>query len=38
MPGYKYKTFEEAESALWNFQPDEVKWTHCPGQNTEQNK
>ena len=24
MPAYKYKTFEEAESALWNFRPDEA--------------
>ncbi len=24
MPVYKYKTFEEAESALWNFHPDEA--------------
>ena len=24
MPVYKYKTFEEAESALWNFRPDEA--------------
>ena len=23
MPIYKYKTFEEAENALWNFNPDE---------------
>lgn len=23
MPIYKYKTFEEAEKALWNFNPDE---------------
>jgi hypothetical protein len=23
MPVYKYKTFEEAEQALWNFNPDE---------------
>ena len=23
MPIYKYKTFEEAERALWNFNPDE---------------
>jgi len=23
MPVYKYKTFEEAEKALWNFNPDE---------------
>ncbi|MDZ7401156.1 MAG: hypothetical protein ONB37_13425 [candidate division KSB1 bacterium] len=23
MPIYKYKTFEEAEQALWNFNPDE---------------
>lgn len=23
MPIYKYKTFEEAERALWNFHPDE---------------
>lgn len=23
MPVYKYKTFEEAERALWNFNPDE---------------
>ena len=22
MPIYKYKTFEEAEKALWNFNPD----------------
>lgn len=22
MPVYKYKTFEQAERALWNFQPD----------------
>lgn len=22
MPLYKYKTFEEAEQALWNFKPD----------------
>lgn len=24
MPVYKYKTFEEAERALWNFHPDEA--------------
>lgn len=24
MPVYKYKTFEEAERALWNFNPDEA--------------
>jgi len=24
MPIYKYKTFEEAERALWNFHPDEA--------------
>ncbi|MCI0515964.1 hypothetical protein L0128_22345 [candidate division KSB1 bacterium] len=24
MPVYKYKTFEEAERALWNFFPDEA--------------
>ena len=24
MPIYKYKTFEEAERALWNFHPDET--------------
>jgi hypothetical protein len=23
MPVFKYKTFEEAERALWNFKPDE---------------
>lgn len=23
MPVFKYKTFEEAERALWNFSPDE---------------
>lgn len=23
MPIYKYKTFEDAERALWNFKPDE---------------
>ena len=23
MPVYKYKTFEEANQALWNFDPDE---------------
>jgi len=23
MPVYKYKTFQEAEQALWNFEPDE---------------
>ncbi|MCP4130820.1 MAG: hypothetical protein GY754_07545 [bacterium] len=23
MPVYKYKSFEEAEKALWNFNPDE---------------
>ena len=23
MPIYKYKTFEDAEKALWNFHPDE---------------
>jgi len=23
MPIYKYKTFEEAEKALWNLHPDE---------------
>lgn len=23
MPVYKFKTFEEAEQALWNFSPDE---------------
>lgn len=24
MPVYKYRTFEEAERALWNFNPDEA--------------
>jgi hypothetical protein len=24
MPIYKYKSFEEAEQAVWNFQPDET--------------
>ena len=24
MPIYKYKTFKEAERALWNFHPDEA--------------
>lgn len=24
MPVYKYRTFEEAERALWNFKPDEA--------------
>lgn len=24
MPVYKYKTFEDAEKALWNFSPDEA--------------
>lgn len=24
MPIYKYKTFEEAEEALWNLQPDKA--------------
>jgi hypothetical protein len=24
MPIYKYKTFEEADKALWNFNPDEA--------------
>lgn len=24
MPVYKYKTFEEADQALWNFDPDEI--------------
>lgn len=24
MPVYKYKTYEEAEQALWNFHPDEA--------------
>ena len=24
MPVYKYKTFEEADRALWNFHPDEA--------------
>ena len=24
MPVYKYKTFEEADRALWNFHPDET--------------
>jgi len=24
MPVYKYKTFEEAEQALWNYHPDEA--------------
>lgn len=23
MPVYKYKTFKEAEQALWNFNPDQ---------------
>lgn len=27
MPIYKYRTFEEAEKALWNFQPDETYFT-----------
>lgn len=27
MPIFKYKTFEEAERALWNFQPDETYFT-----------
>ncbi len=27
MPIYKYRTFEEAEKALWNFHPDEVYFT-----------
>jgi hypothetical protein len=24
MPVYKFKTFKDAERALWNFQPDEI--------------
>lgn len=24
MPVFKYKTYEEAEKALWNFEPDEA--------------
>jgi hypothetical protein len=24
MPVYKYRTFEEAERALWNYKPDEA--------------
>lgn len=24
MPVYKYRTFEEAERALWNFKPDKA--------------
>ena len=24
MPVYKYKTFEEADQALWNLNPDEI--------------
>ena len=24
MPVYKYKTFEEAQQALWNFHPDKA--------------
>lgn len=24
MPVYKYKTFEDAQKALWNFNPDEA--------------
>lgn len=24
MPVYKYKTFDEAEKTLWNFNPDEA--------------
>ena len=27
MPIYKYRTFEEAEKALWNFHPDESYFT-----------
>lgn len=28
MPVYKYKTFEEAERALWNFHPDAAYLKH----------
>ena len=27
MPIYKYKTFEEADRALWHFHPDEAYFT-----------
>ncbi|MBN2012092.1 hypothetical protein JW960_22375 [candidate division KSB1 bacterium] len=28
MPVYKYKSFEDAEKALWNFNPDERYFEH----------
>ncbi len=31
MPVYKYKTFEDAEKALWNFKPDEKYFKRIEG-------
>lgn len=31
MPVYKYKTFEDAEKALWNFHPDEKYYKKIEG-------
>ena len=29
MPIYKYKTFQDAEKALWNLEPDENYYKHA---------